>query len=162
MSGKGGKMIIRRAEERDILGIHELLNQVLYVHHIGRPDIFKEVGEKYTNEELVDLIKKTENPIFVYEDDGKILGHCFCQTIDRPESTCAYPYKTLYIDDLCVHEDARRRHIGKELYEYAREFAKNNGYYNVTLHAWECNADAVEFYKHMGMKIQQYTMEEIL
>lgn len=155
--------MIRRAELKDIPQIHVLLNQVLYVHHVGRPDIFKEIGEKYSNEELAMLIEKIEDPIFVYEDEnGKVIGHCFCQTIDRPERTSTYPYKTLYIDDLCVHEDARGQHIGKALYAYVRDFAKENGYYNVTLHAWECNPDAVEFYKHMGMGIQQYTMEEVL
>lgn len=155
--------MIRQAELKDIPQIHILLNQVLYVHHCGRPDIFKEVGEKYTNKELEDLIRNENNPIFVYEnDEGKILGHCFCQTIDRPETTNSHPYKTLFIDDLCVHEEARRQHIGKALYEYAHDFAQNNGYYNVTLHAWACNGDAVDFYKRMGMEVQQYTMEEIL
>ena len=155
--------MIRRAISDDIPQINVLLNQVLDVHHVGRPDIFKEVGEKYTNEELEELIKNDNNPIFVYEDEeGRILGHCFCQTIDRPERTSTYKYKTLYIDDLCVHEDARKQHIGKALYEYVCDFARKNGYYNITLHAWERNTNAVEFYTHMGMKIQQYTLEEIL
>jgi len=154
---------IRRAESKDIPGINHLLAQVLLVHHKGRPDLFKEIGQKYTDSELEELIKKTENPIFVYEDeDGTILGHCFCQSTDKLEGPSTYAYKTLYIDDLCVEETARGKHIGKALYDYTKEFAKNNGYYNLTLHAWECNPNAVGFYNHLGMKIQQYTMEEIL
>ena len=31
-----------------------------------------------------------------------------------------------------------------------------------TLHAWECNPAAVGFYKHLGLDVQSYTMEEIL
>lgn len=156
-------MGIRRAETRDIPGINNLLAQVLLIHHNGRSDIFKEKGQKYTESELADLIKKTEDPIFVYEDEtGKILGHCFCQTVDHPEGPATYKYKTLYIDDLCIDENARGKHIGKELYNYTKNFAKENGYYNVTLHAWECNPKAIGFYQHLGLKIQQYTMEEIL
>ena len=34
-------MKIRRAEEKDIPRIGELLSQVLEVHHKGRPDLFK-------------------------------------------------------------------------------------------------------------------------
>jgi len=154
---------IRRAEIKDIPGINNLLAQVLLVHHKGRPDLFKEIGQKYTEEELAGLIKKTVDPIFVYEDDdGKILGHCFCQTIDKKETTATYASKTLYIDDLCIDETARGKHIGKALYEYTKQFAKDNGYFNITLHAWECNPKAVGFYEHMGLKIQQYTMEEVL
>lgn len=155
--------MIRRAQVGDILGINNLLGQVLLVHHKGRPDLFKEIGQKYTDEELVALIENIENPIFVYEDEtGKILGHCFCQTIDKKEGPSLYACKTLYIDDLCIDENARGKHIGKEMYDYVKVFAKENGYYNVTLHAWECNPNAVGFYKHLGLEIQQYTMEEIL
>ncbi|MCQ2525528.1 MAG: GNAT family N-acetyltransferase [Lachnospiraceae bacterium] len=155
--------MIRRAEVKDIPAINDLLGQVLLVHHVGRPDIFKEKGQKYTEEQLVELIGKVEDPIFVYEDEnGKVIGHCFCQTFDRPESTNSYAYKTLFIDDLCIDENARGKNVGKEMYEYAKQFAKENGYYNLTLHAWECNPKAVGFYSHMGMNIQQYTMEEIL
>lgn len=155
--------MIRRAENRDIPAINRLLGQVLLVHHVGRPDLFKEKGQKYTEDELIKLIEKTEDPIFVYEDEnGEVIGHCFCQTIDRKESSNAYAYKTLYIDDLCIDEEARGQHVGKEMYEYAKKFAKENGYYNLTLHAWECNPNAVGFYNHLGMNIQQYTMEEVL
>ncbi|MCQ2494216.1 MAG: GNAT family N-acetyltransferase [Lachnospiraceae bacterium] len=155
--------MIRRAENRDIPAINRLLGQVLLVHHVGRPDLFKEKGQKYTEDELIKLIEKTEDPIFVYEDEnGEVIGHCFCQTIDRKECSNAYAYKTLYIDDLCIDENARGQHVGKEMYEYAKKFAKENGYYNLTLHAWECNPNAVGFYNHLGMNIQQYTMEEVL
>jgi len=155
--------MIRRATNADIPGINSLLEQVLLVHHEGRPDIFKEKGQKYTEAELKELIAHEINPIFVYEsENGKILGHCFCQTIDRPERPSTYAYKTLFIDDLCIDEQARGQHVGKEMYDFVKNFAKENGYYNVALHAWECNPKAVGFYDHLGMKVQQYTMEEIL
>lgn len=155
--------MIRRAENRDIPGIIILLEEVLLVHHKGRPDIFKEKGQKYTEDKLAEMIADIINPIFVYEDEnGVIIGHCFCKTIDRPESSNTYEYKTLFIDDLCIEENARGMHVGREMYEYVKAFAKENGYYNVCLHAWECNPAAVGFYRHLGMQIQQYTMEEIL
>lgn len=155
--------MIRRAEIKDIPAINELLAQVLLVHHNGRPDLFKEIGQKYTEEELAALIARTEDPIFVYEDEeGNVIGHCFCQTKERPEGPSVYACKTLYIDDLCIHEEARGQHVGKAMYEYVKQFAREQGYYNVTLHAWECNPKAVGFYRHLGMNIQQYTMEEVL
>jgi len=155
--------MIRRADISDIPGINRLLSQVLLVHHNGRADLFKEKGQKYTDEQLAELIKDDTNPIFVYEDEeGNILGHCFCQSIVKEEGPSTYAIKTLYIDDLCIDENARGKHIGREMYNYTKAYAKENGYYNVTLHAWECNPNAVGFYSHLGLKIQQYTMEEIL
>ena len=42
---------VRRAEERDIPAIMELLKQVKRVHYDGRPDLFK-LSTKYTEDEL--------------------------------------------------------------------------------------------------------------
>lgn len=157
------KTLIRRAEERDIPGISALLEQVLYVHYLGRPDLFKEKGQKYTSEQLKRIIAAENDPVFVCVDEnGAVLGHCFCQTVERPEGPSVHACKTLYMDDLCVDEKHRGERIGRMLYEYARGYAARNGYYNLTLHAWECNPQAVSFYRHLGMSVQQYTMEEIL
>lgn len=154
--------MIRSAEPKDIPLIEELLKQVLKIHNSGRPDIFKERGYKYTPDEILGIIEDPLAPVFVYEDGGKVLGHCFCQIIDRPEKPHAPAYKTLYIDDLVVDESARGKGIGRALYDFAVRYAGENGFYNVTLHAWECNPEAVGFYKSLGMKIQQYTFEEIV
>ncbi len=155
--------IVRRAAKEDLSGINSLLGQVLLVHHNGRPDLFKPVGQKYTDETLETMFMDDENPIFVcVNEENKVLGHCFCQTKTQKEGPATYAFKTLYIDDLCVDETSRNTHVGRTLYEYVKEYAKANGYYNVTLHAWECNPNACGFYSHLGLKIQQYTMEEIL
>ena len=70
--------------------------------------------------------------------------------------------KTLYIDDLCVDEVARGAHIGKALYEYVVNYAKKQGYYNVTLNVWADNINAVKFYEKIGLKVQKIGMENIL
>ena len=50
-------MIIRKAEEKDITRIIELLGQVLQIHAEIRPDIFIPNTTKYTVEELTELLK---------------------------------------------------------------------------------------------------------
>lgn len=156
-------MIIRRANVRDMEGINNLLRQVLYVHHVDRPDIFKAVGKKYRDEELEAIINDDNTPLFVAVDEcEKVLGHCFCiinQAIDHSSLT---DIKTLYIDDLCIDENARGQHIGKKMYEYALEFAKSIGCYNVTLNVWAKNESALRFYEKMGLTVQKIGMEKIL
>ena len=70
--------------------------------------------------------------------------------------------KTLYIDDLCVDENMRGKHIGTSLFEYVKAFAKENGFHNLTLNVWALNPDAVRFYEAIGMQVQKYGMELIL
>ena len=70
--------------------------------------------------------------------------------------------KTLYIDDICVDENARGKHIGKTLYEYVLSYAKENDYYNITLNVWTCNPGAMKFYESLGFLPQKIGMEMIL
>lgn len=155
-------MEIRRAQNKDIPEIHELLAQVDMVHHVGRPDIFK-IGNKYNDDELVDIIADDKRPIFVAVDENdKTLGYAFCIFKQIPNDNVLTDIKTLYIDDLCVFKHLRGQSIGRQLYEYCRSFAKESGCYNLTLNVWSCNESAQRFYEAVGMKPQKIGMETIL
>lgn len=156
------KSKIRRAAESDMDVINKLLYQVLKVHSDARPELFKAGTKKYKDDELRAIIADDLRPIFVAEKDGEVVGYAFCvhqQYIDNNNMT---DIKTLYIDDLCVDETARNAHVGRQLYEYVLDFAKEQGYYNVTLNVWADNVNAVKFYEKLGLKIQKIGMEKIL
>ena len=71
-------------------------------------------------------------------------------------------FKTLFIDDLCVDETCRGKHVGQALYNFALQYAKEQGCYNITLNVWEGNDGARAFYERMGMRVQETRMEKIL
>jgi ribosomal protein S18 acetylase RimI-like enzyme len=155
-------MEVRRAEKKDIPQMHELLRQVNLVHHIGRPDLFKKAN-KYTDEELVDILKDDKRPIFAAVNDNDVMvGYAFCVHQEHPNDNLLTDIKTLYIDDLCVDENTRGQHIGRQLYEYVLSWAKEQGYYNVTLNVWNCNEPAMKFYESLGMTPYKVGMEQIL
>lgn len=154
--------MIRFATEKDIPKIGELLSQVDLVHHNGRPDIFK-IGRKYSDSELVELMKDESRPILVATDEnGEVTGYCFCIYQRHLNDSVLTDIKTLYIDDLCVDENLRGKHIGRELYEAAVKLAKENGCYNLTLNVWSCNPSALRFYESCGLVPQKIGMEKIL
>ena len=154
--------MIRPAKEKDIEKIGDLLSQVDLVHHKGRPDIFKN-GRKYSDEELRLLVNDASRPILVYTDEvDEVLGYCFCIYQQHTESSVMTDIKTLYIDDLCVDESLRGRHIGSELYKAAIELARESGCYNLTLNVWSCNSSALRFYEAQGLLPQKIGMELIL
>lgn len=155
-------MFIRRAETKDIPQINDLLTQVCIVHHNGRPDLFKNAARKYTDEQLMQLLKDDSRPIFVATDDtDKVFGYVFCIFEQHLDSNILTDVKTLYIDDLCVDETVRGQHIGRQLYDYAVAFAQKSGCYNLTLNVWSCNASAMKFYESCGLKPQKVHMEVI-
>ena len=154
--------MIRFAKEKDIPKLGDLLDQVDLVHHKGRPDIFK-IGRKYNDEELKALLKDEKRPILVFADENDaVLGYCFCIFQQHRDNSVLTDIKTLYIDDLCVDEKLRGRHIGKELYEAAVRLARESGCYNLTLNVWSCNPSAMRFYEAQGLIPQKVCMETIL
>jgi len=154
--------MIRKAIEKDIPKIGDLLSQVDLVHHNGRPDIFK-IGNKYSDAELLELLKDETRPILVATDENDcVQGYCFCIYQQHIDHSVMTDIKTLYIDDLCVDETLRGKHIGKALYAAAIDLAKRTGCYNVTLNVWSCNPGAIRFYESLGMKPQKIGMEQIL
>lgn len=153
--------MVRKAEKRDLGSIIELLHQVNMVHYEKRPDLFKPHTTKYDEQELEVLLCDESRPVFVY-DDGRVLGHAFCQLTEVSGHKLLQDAKTLYIDDICVDERARGRHVGKALYEYVCDYARALGCYNITLNVWEGNTPARRFYESMGMKVQKTGMETIL
>ena len=141
-------MKVRMATEKDIERIHSLLSQVAMVHHKGRPDLFK-YGEN--------------RPILAAADDSDCLqGYAFCVFQQYKNHNIMTDIKTLYIDDLCVDEKMRGKHIGKMLYDAAVDFAREHGCYNLTLNVWSCNESAMKFYRSCGLKEQKVGMEVIL
>jgi len=150
--------MIRKANNGDIGQIINLLHQVNMVHHLIRPDLFKPHTTKYDEQELVKLLDNSNKPIFVY-DDGGVLGYAFCQITEIQNDKLLQDVKTLYIDDICVDESARGRHVGKALFEFVRSYAQSIGCHNVTLNVWTGNDAALSFYKAMGMDVQKTCME---
>ena len=150
--------MIRKANKNDIARIIELLHQVDMVHHEIRPDLFKPYTTKYNEHELEALFYDDSKPVFVY-DDGEVLGHAFCQITEVKNHKLLQDVKTMYIDDICVDEKARGKHVGKALYEYVRDHARAIGCHNITLNVWEGNDPALSFYRNMGMMVQKTTME---
>lgn len=154
--------MIRFASEKDIPKIEDLLSQVDMVHHNGRPDIFK-IGTKYSAQELKLLLKDKKRPILVATDENdEVMGYCFCIFQQHIDNSVLTDIKTLYIDDLCVDENLRGKHIGRQLYDAAVKLARQNGCYNLTLNVWSCNPSALRFYESLGLTPQKIGMELIL
>ena len=156
-------MEIRRAKEQDMNRINDLLRQVCLVHHQGRPDLFKYGAKKYTDEQLLSIIRADNTPIFTAVDEkDRVIGYAFCIFQQHQNDNILTDIKTLYIDDLCVDENLRGQHIGRRLYEHVLAFAREQGCYNVTLNVWSLNEPAMKFYQSCGLMPQKVGLEKII
>ena len=155
--------MIRKAKEKDIPRILELLSQVLEIHASIRPDIFIPGTTKYTNEELVGIPRSENTPVYVAVDENdETIGYAFCVLKQQPFSNNMVQFSSFFIDDLCVDEKYRGKKIGETLFQYVKQEAKRLGCYEITLNVWEGNDAAKRFYEKMKMKVKESQMELIL
>ena len=156
-------MTIRTAEKRDIPKIMDLLDQVHDLHFKGRPDIFVDGITKYSPEEVEKIISADSFPIYVAVDKkDNVLGYAFCIIKGNEGGISMTDIKTMYLDDLCVDKEHRKQGIGKMLFDYVFDKAKEFGCYHVTLNVWTLNDEALGFYKSCGMSPMKIVMERIV
>ena len=155
-------MVICNAEARHIPGMIRLLRQVGSIHAQGRPDLFREGAQKYKEAQLEAILADPNSPIFIAEEAGRVLGYCFCQKNIVAGNACVNGRRELYIDDLCVDEACRGKHVGQALYRHTQSWAKAQGFAYITLHVWSFNESAEKFYRSLGMENRYICMEQKL
>ena len=152
--------MIRKAEEKDVDQILNLLKQISDIHYKARPDIFKN-RPKYTKDEILFLINSEYTPVFVYTDGDKVLGHIFLIIVEDSNPRLK-ERRYIFVDDLCVDNDYRNKGIGKSLMEYAETFAKSLKIDTIELNVWHFKENAFEFYKELGYSAQCSILEKKL
>ncbi|MFR5149080.1 MAG: hypothetical protein ACLTER_05720 [Ruminococcus sp.] len=66
-------------------------------------------------------MKNKETPIYVAVNEADVcVGYAFCQLREQPFSNNMVPFKSLFIDDLCIDQKHEVRHIGESLFEYVK------------------------------------------
>ena len=154
--------LIRQAGKNDIDAIQSLLMQVERIHYNGRPDIFREGGVKFTEDELKTLLEDESRPVFCAVVDGHVVGYVFCIIGRISDNPMLRDAKTLHLEDVCVDESCRGTGVGSELIEFVKSYAKENGFTRIDLDVWEFNDRAREFYIKHGFGVQKRRMDLVL
>ncbi len=150
---------VRRAEEKDIPFLLDLLDQIRDLHHRGRPDVFKDNGTKYTASELAKKICSEDERIFVAYDGEEPLGYVCTVRTEYRHHNIMLDKKILYIDDLCVYPSSRGRGIGRVLMDKAKDYAKECGCASMELVCWKFDGSAEGFYRSYGFTTMSRRME---
>ena len=153
---------IRQAVQSDIPAIQSLLLQVEKIHCDARPDIFKDGGVKFTNEQLAQLLCDPTRPIFCAVNYGQVVGYVFCIITEIKGDPMLRDAKTLHLEDVCVDESCRGGGVGSCLMEYVKTYARENDFTRIDLDVWEFNDSAREFYEKHGVGVQKRRMDLVL
>ena len=153
--------MIREACVSDFDAILNLENQVFQIHLSARPDMIKP-NLPFNQEYFEKCVKDDGAKIFVYEEDGCILGYCITQKQEYRDHHIYYDMKVLEISDMCVDENERGKNIGQQLFNQAKDYAKEIGAARLELTVWGFNKNARQFYERNGMIERTTRMEMIV
>lgn len=100
--------------------------------------------------------------LYVWEEDGRLLGMVSLFWKEREESPIRFPCRYVDLDTLYVRPEAKGRGIGTALYQAACQWAKAQGADRMELMTLGENRNARAFYDKMGMQEQQVILTTFL
>lgn len=154
------KIKVRKAQNKDAVKIAKMLISIGELHHTGRPDIYRENLQKYDENDILEILKDENSPIFVATDENdEVAGYAFCQIKTVNQTDALVGRKYVYIDDFCTDEKYRRQNVGSMLMDYVKTEIKKMGIESIELNVWEFNDSAIKFYEKCGFVTQRREME---
>ena len=105
----------------------------------------EEYLEKYSKIPISHAVEG-KNAIFVAEEEGKIIGLCWCTLVDRGID------RQGEIAEFYIEEEHRGKGMGKELLETAKQFFTRERAEVVFVWTHLGNEAAIELYKNAGFK----------
>ncbi len=149
-------MQIRDMVLEDYQEVDRLMAQVHQLHVDGRSDLYIDVEHIYSYNQFKEMVENEDMITVLAEEEDSVVGICM---ISMRSKTCMVSRRTAYMEDLCVDETCRGKGIGKELFLYVKEKAKEMGAERLDLMVWGFNESARIFYEKMGMNPQRYIYE---
>ncbi len=145
-------MKIREASKDEIPDIISLNSFVQEMHREHHPEHFKS-SESLSSDAIhfFDHIVEAENSyIFIALIENISAGYIWFTLDSVPEN----PFKTarnqIYIHQIVVHRNYRRKSIGRSLFEKAQSIARQYNIEHFELDSWMFNSEAHEFFKNLG------------
>ena len=153
-------MVIRDLTDADYTDILALYTELDRIHYETRPDYFGKRACSYPKD-AYDVCLADDDVLMLGAFEGdQLLG--FVRATLWEKSGMIEGIKTVCLDNIYVHPQARRKGIAKELFAAVEEWARKKQAVRLDLHVWDFNKEALSLYKSMGMNFQYHVMEKSL
>ena len=147
-------MNIRVANANDIdSNLLKLYIEGFNMHYEKKKDIFVKKTKEELKNDLINTLKSTEEIILVIEINNIIIGY-----VKFKYNTKAT--KFIWIDEIVIDNDYKKKGYGKTLITEVTKFAKENNCKRIELNCWSFNEDALRFYEKIGFVQQRIIFEK--
>ena len=144
--------MIRLGQNADIERINIIRKEVHGIHAEGESGIFKPEFSRELSDYIHEYIDSDHKWVYVYEEDGTILGYMMVDMVLKVESPMRYEGRYLEVCELGVAGDNKSKGIGTKLVDKVKELAIEQGVDSVELNMWEFNDRALKFYEKCGFE----------
>ena len=129
-------------------GLIAKLNKTVHDLHAK---LYPEYSKEYNYEEIKAFFQKNidqeEFTFLLLEDDDLPVGYAWIEFRNYPASAFKKSYKSVYVHQISISENQRKKGYGSKLMEEITEIAKVNGMNKIELDYWFNNEVAKSFYK---------------
>src|SRR5215467_12646302 len=161
---KDSHMIVVRLatlDDADVIALQT--SSVQQLHNEALPFIFKPPSaDLLPAQKLAALIEDPNSIVAVAEIGGRVVGHIYGAVVTRAENEFNRAGSCLYIYQIGIDDDARRRGAGTALITFMRDLARALGLTALQLDHWAFNARARDFFEACGFLPMKITMRQTL
>ncbi|MBP2243165.1 ribosomal protein S18 acetylase RimI-like enzyme [Cytobacillus eiseniae] len=136
-----------------------------YVHDL-HANLYPEYFKEYNFEEIKiffqKIIDQEEFAFLLLEDDEQPLGYAWIEFRNYPANTFKKAYKSVYVHQISITENQRKKGYGSKLMDEITDIAKVNGINKIELDYWFNNEIAKNFYKKNDfVKYREFVYKDI-
>ncbi len=153
-------MIIKKATFKDYDFFFKLFCEVQNIHNALYPEIFKKSSKRTMSKQVFkEYINDKKNFILIAYRNDSPMGYLYATVKPRKSSPLYLKPKTIYINQICVTEQFRKKGIAKKMLDQVIETAKRKKINKIQLDTWDLNESAQKSFKKLGFEIFNVKME---
>ncbi|MGF9967124.1 N-acetyltransferase family protein [Bacillus rhizoplanae] len=136
-----------------------------YVHDLHAnlyPEYFKEYNFRESKIFFQGIIDNEDFIFLVLEDDEQSLGYAWIELRNYPDNAFKKAYKSVYVHQISIAENQRKKGYGSKLMDEITDIAKANDINKIELDYWLNNEIAKNFYKKNDfVKYREFVYKDI-
>jgi GNAT superfamily N-acetyltransferase len=154
---------VRLATMDDAEVIARQTSSVQQLHNEALPVNFKPPSaDLFPPSKLAALMHDPNSILAVAEIGGKVVGHIYGAVVTRAENEFNPAQAYVYVNQIGVDEDARRKGVGRALISFMRNRARTLGLTVMQIEHWAFNAQAGVFFEACGFSPMKIVMRQVL
>ncbi len=150
---------VRLARPKDAEAIADISAATLSTHAKALPTEFRKPRGKQTLQWALRLwLMPRGKFIYVAVDDERLAGFVFVRQARHPGTSYTLASRSLYINEIGVAADQRRKGVGSALLKAVRETARDWKINHIELDTWAFNEGAQKFFLSQGFAPKRIRM----